>query len=79
MITYAIITEDYKCVDIITIENKNTLDGYVLPNGSVNLIPSTKWNNEGGIGLYFYGLTNTFQSEPIVIEEPIMDQNNIPQ
>lgn len=66
MIRYAVINWENKCIDIINVENIDTLDGYELPEGECALIASKNWANEAQIGLYFDGLTNTFQSEPIV-------------
>ena len=80
MYRYAVINWENKCVDIIDVEDIHTLDGYELPEGPCALVATDNWENEAGVGLYFDGLTNTFQSEPIVVEEePLLDPNNIPQ
>ena len=65
MITYAVINWENKCVDIIEVSNIDTLDGYQLPEGQCILFPSKNWVNQAEVGLYFDGLTNSFQSEPI--------------
>ena len=61
MFKYAVLNSDNLCIDIIEVSNRDTFDGYELPQEQCSLIISTQWENEAQIGLHFNPFTNLFE------------------
>jgi hypothetical protein len=57
---YAIINWEKKVVDIIQVENTNTLDGYILPEGEVIAFPTYKVAYPIQIGMTYEPSTEMF-------------------